>query len=296
MAQAKKTYTNADLNASFQLVWTHNLNTEDIIPVLYDESGIQVITSDNFWLGDETGADKPNKITLTHSGAITGTWKLLLSYEGTSVASGRKLFELTQATPTDDMVLAAGKTLTPSINITFTNLYALLLTKLGFLKTASNLSDLPNVETARTNLGTYSTTEIDAAVGAKATLLQAGSGSVIGVANTAVYTPSANYHPSTKKYVDDKILYMGSVTAAGVVTKMVGSITTITAAYTGGEMVLTHNYGSTAYVCLAIRMEAAGTTGAVKVYREANTAKVNFQTYLGANLNAPFDFIMFEGS
>lgn len=297
MAQNKLTFDNADLTTGY-LVYTHNLNNEDLIPFLTDDTGKAVPINDLFWYGDLTFSNKANIITidLTAFGVITGTWKLLLNYEGTSVASGRRLFELSQATPTDDMVLATGKALTPSINITWTNLYALLLTKLGFLKTASNLSDLTNAATARTNLGTYSTAQIDAAVDAKATLYQAGSGAALGVANTAVYTPSSNYHPATKKYIDDKILFMGSCTAAGVVTKMVGSIASITASYTGGEMVLTHNYGSTAYVCLAIREEAAGTVCSVKVHKEANTAQINFATYLGANVNVPFDFVMFKGS
>lgn len=297
MAIAKITYDDGDLNLSHQLVWEHNLNTEDVIPTLYDDNGIQQITSDNFALGDEGGNNKANTVTLTYPDVITGTHKLLLSYVSTAEStSGRRAFELSEATPSDDYKLIFGKALTPSINMTLTNFFALLLTKLGFLKTASNLGDLANTASARSNLGVYSSSEVDTALATKATLYQSGSGAVLGVANTAVYTPSSNYHPSTKKYVDDKILFMGSVTAGGTVTKMVGSITTITASYTGGEMVLTHNYGSDAYVCLAIRSEAAGTAGMVKVHREANTAQINFQTYLGANINVPFDFIMFKGS
>lgn len=207
----KKLFTNAELNGSYQLVYTHNLNTQDVIPTLYDSVGLQTITADNFALGDETGNNKDNIVTLSLNNPITGTWKLLLSYQsGSETTSGRRAFEFGTGTPSDDSRLVYGKAATPSLNITFASLYSLLLTKLGFLKLSENLNDLPDKSQARTNLGVYETVAVDNALAQKATLYQAASGAVLGVANTAVFKPSGNYHPATKLYTEDmagKTLY-----------------------------------------------------------------------------------------
>src|SRR5512147_2482779 len=119
MAIAKRTFTNANLDGSYRLVWNHNLNTTDVIPTLYDNDLIQGITSDLFALGDATGADKPNNITLSMGGPITGTWTLLMNYVSAGESgAGRRAFELsTTATPTDDMRVIIGKEATPSLNM-----------------------------------------------------------------------------------------------------------------------------------------------------------------------------------
>lgn len=209
----KKLFTNSDLNGSYQLVYTHNLNTQDLIPTLFDSSSIQAITADNFSLGDETGNNKDNIVTLSLNNPITGTWKLLLSYQsGAETTSGRRTFEFSTGTPDDDSRLVYGKASTPSLNLTFSGLYALLLTKLGFLKKSENLADLPDKSQARTNLGVYDTVAVDNALGGKASLYQSGSGSVLGVANTAVYNPTAQYHPATKGYVDSIVILSGTHT------------------------------------------------------------------------------------
>lgn len=46
-----------------------------------------------------------------------------------------------------------------------------------------------------------------------------GSNTALGIKNTASYTPTANYHPSTKKYVDDSI-----ATALGDIETLLGGI------------------------------------------------------------------------
>lgn len=255
MAIAKRTFTNANLDGSYRLVWNHNLNTTDVIPTLYDNDLIQGITSDLFALGDETGADKPNNITLSMGGPITGTFTLLLSYISAGESgAGRRAFELsTTATPTDDMRVIIGKEATPSLNMTLTQFFAHLLTKLGFLKLAENLNDIVNKEQARTNLGVYSTVEVDNGLSAKASLYQAGSGAVLGVANTAAFNPTSTYHPATKKYADDYILFHGMVTAtsngAQTVTKYSG-VLTVTCDHEPqeGKFKITHNKGDLNYV------------------------------------------------
>jgi hypothetical protein len=221
MAIDKNTFDNSDLSSGY-LEYTHNLNTEDVIPFLTDDNNKSIGLNDLFWLGDVSESNTANIVTidLRAFGTISGTWKLLLHYvEAAATSSGRRAFELTEATPSDDYKMVLGKALTPSINITLTNFFALLLTKLGFLKVASNLSDLASNATARTNLGVYSTAQSDALVANKATLFQAGSGAVLGVSNTAVYTPSANYHPSTKKYVDDRETAITSAYTAAIAVK-----------------------------------------------------------------------------
>jgi hypothetical protein len=101
--------------------------------------------------------------------------------------------------------IAFGKAGTATGNMSFTNFLAWLLTKLGFLKTASNLSDLASASTARSNLGVYSTSQVDSALNGKANIYPA-SGGAIKTNNTISFTPSASYHPATKKYVDDNTL------------------------------------------------------------------------------------------
>ena len=89
-------------------------------------------------------------------------------------------------------------------NMTLTNFVTWLLGKLGFLKTSENLNDLASKSTARTNLGVYSTAQVDTALNTRAKIYPAADGSLKST-NTITFTPSSNYHPATKKYVDDTI-------------------------------------------------------------------------------------------
>jgi hypothetical protein len=254
----RKSFVAADLNVSNQLIYTHSLNTQSIVPTLWDDTGKLYPISDLLSLGDEAGADKANKVTLSLPDTIPGTWVLLLEYMSTSEStSGKKAFELSEDNaPDESNRIVFGKAATPAANMTFTNLFALLLTKLGFLKTAQNLNDLVDKAAARSNLGVYSTTAMDLALLTYAELLQVASGKVLGVANTAVFKPSASYHPSTKKYTDDNLLYYGGMSSDFSITKIYGSTifgseTTLivcTGEYLGSTFVnIAHNYGSTKY-------------------------------------------------
>lgn len=202
----KKTFTQADLNGSNQLVYNHTLGTSDIIASWIDETGAQRLTADAFTIVSIS------QVILSCGDAITGSHKLLMYYDTVAEStSGRKAFELTENNnPDDAMRLIGGKAATPSFNITLANFYTLLLGKLSFLKKSENLNDLPDLATARGNLGVYSTTDIDLALNGKATLFQAGSGAVLGVNNTANYTPSSANNPATKGYVDGIILASGN--------------------------------------------------------------------------------------
>lgn len=116
-----------------------------------------------------------------------------------------KLFEQSlNSSPALTRRIAFGGAGVATENMTFTHLLAYLLANLGFLKVSSNLNDLANATTARTNLGVYSSAQVDAALAAKADEYPVAGGA-LSTTNTTSYTPSANYHPANKLYVDDAI-------------------------------------------------------------------------------------------
>lgn len=200
----KKLFNQANLDGSNRLIYNHNLNTQDIIPSLSDDNGVILLTADNFWFGDASKANKDNYCTVLLGGAITGTYKLLLSYETPgSTGTGIKPFETTLEDPTDDDRLIFAKPATPIRSQTFTGMVAYFFGKLAFAKRANNLSDLQDMATARSNLGVYSTVAVDTAVNAKASLYQAASGAALGINNSAVFNPTSDYNPATKKYADE---------------------------------------------------------------------------------------------
>lgn len=125
----------------------------------------------------------------------------------------RRVFEQTENNNPDvTKRIAFGKAGAVTENMTWTNLFAYLLTKLAFLKTSQNLNDLPNKTTARANLGVYSTAQVDAADATKAAIYPAVGGA-LKTNNTTSFTPDADYEPATKKYVDDNkndLLYKGN--------------------------------------------------------------------------------------
>ena len=111
-----------------------------------------------------------------------------------------RLFEQSEETTPGDLTerLSYGKVASQTKNITWTNLVAWLNSVLGFLKISSNLDDLNNKATARTNLEVYSTTEIDDDLD-----LKADKTNVLEKDNTTAFTPTSSYHPATKSYVDN---------------------------------------------------------------------------------------------
>lgn len=69
-------FTNADLTASGNLVITHNQNTPDIMASIQDNAGLMTATT--FTLGDESGVNPNNVITIPVGLGIVGTWKYML--------------------------------------------------------------------------------------------------------------------------------------------------------------------------------------------------------------------------
>lgn len=112
----------------------------------------------------------------------------------------RPLFEQPLDSNPSDLTyrVAFGKASNFTKNMTLTSLITWLNAQLGFNLKSNNLSDVPNKVTGRSNLGVYSTSEVDADLA-----LKADKSNVLQLDNTATYTPSSNYHPATKKYVDD---------------------------------------------------------------------------------------------
>lgn len=84
-------------------------------------------------------------------------------------------------------------------NMTFTNLLSWLEGKLGFFRTANNLSE-GNASEMRYNIGTYSWSEIDNKDAAKANI-----NDVLLKNNTTSYTPIGDYNPATVKFVNDAL-------------------------------------------------------------------------------------------
>jgi hypothetical protein len=197
MAIITQTFTDADLNGSYQFEFEHNLAKAIVVPTWYDDSGIQLGTASIFQMIDN------NNCTLNCNNPITGTHTLVLEYDlATPIITGRRLFELGATTePNDTKRLAFGEAGTPSINFAWSDVKSLLFNSLNFLKKEKNLSDV-DPAASRISLSVYSQGQVNDLLEPKAELYQPGSGAVLGVSNTAVYTPATPNNPATKGYVD----------------------------------------------------------------------------------------------
>jgi len=295
----KKTFVAGELNGSYQLEYTHNLGTSDIIAFWYDNTGVARITADLFQVVDD------NNVILSCNESITGTHTLLMYYdEAGATASGRRLFELTTTDdPATSLRLPLGKASTPASNILLSDFLSWLLDNLGFLKVASNLADLNNVASARAALAIYSAAQVDTYLAQKATLYQAGSGSVLGVANTSIFNPTANYHPATLRNVKNlgiKPLLAAQISSSGswTLTHFLNSDVLdlgdlqVTRDSTG-VYTITHNFGSTAYMVICQTLnETDKQVHVAEIDKNANTFVTHIYD-LNSGENAAFEFIMF---
>ena len=84
-------------------------------------------------------------------------------------------------------------------NMTFTNLLSWLEGKLGFFRTANNLSE-GNASEIRYNIGTYGWSEIDNKDATKANISD-----VLIKGGITTYTPTTDYSPVPKKYLEDSL-------------------------------------------------------------------------------------------
>lgn len=123
----------------------------------------------------------------------------------------KRLFEQgSDVDPIGDNRVAHGKAATATSNSTWTRIVVWLKTQFNYLEATNNLSDLNDASAARTNLDVYNTTEVDTSLN-----LKSDKSNVLELDNTDTYTPTLDYHPSTKKYVDDKLLNVKSISNLG---------------------------------------------------------------------------------
>ena len=111
-----------------------------------------------------------------------------------------------EGTPTDNEFVAYGTPTTPSGQIKMSNLYTLLMSKLGFFKVSNLFSEIfgntSAMTSARANIGVYSTSEVQGLVTQRAL-----KSNVIEKDSTIAFTPTIGTHPVNKKFIDDKFIY-----------------------------------------------------------------------------------------
>ena len=246
----KKLFTTADLDASYVLTYQHNLNNEDIIVKWYDADGYEQILVGLLRIVDV------NTIELNCGGDIVGTHKLLISYEATVTLAGEHLFglDLRNTEPESDARIAIGFPLSKAYNVRWSKLKQILQAGLDYcLRDGSNLTTT-NKPIFRSNLGVYSTSQVDAAVASKATLLHPSSGYALGTANTMEYNPTQDHHPATLKAITDRVptlYFAGTVTAAGVWTQLKGSGAGYgTSKSATGQYLFSHMFNSLNYIVI----------------------------------------------
>ena len=197
MAIEARNFTNAELNGDSQLEWNHGLNTSNLIPIWYDGDGVQQSTIGVFEVVDS------NNIILSCNDTITGTHKLLLQYDTSTIAiNGRRLFERTLADPNDTQRVAFGSAGNPTINTTWERVKELLTSGLDVLIKSNNLSDVEPTE-GRNNLSVYSKAYINALADTIPELYEAASGAVVGVLNNTSWAITQAYNPVNKTYADN---------------------------------------------------------------------------------------------
>ena len=198
------TFTNDDLDSNFEVELIHGKNTENVILSWVDENNIDRTTTDVFTILDA------NTIKVSCGSSVTGTQTVVVCYDDILSITGRKLFGLANLPSPYDQTyrLALGKENAPAVNVSLQNFLTWLTSKLPFMKGENALSDIPENKkgAARSNLNVYSKAEVEAWVKPKLDAYSPGMGGGLGCFNTAEYTPFSDYHPATKKYVDDKFL------------------------------------------------------------------------------------------
>ena len=236
-------FTNAMLNVDFQLIYTHAFSTSQLSVEWYDENGIKQSTDNVFQIIDD------DTFVLNCNEAITGNNILLVFYDSeTPAITGNRLFERDLITTVDnELRYVLGNQDSPTYNITHEQLVAVLFASLGFLKKASNLSDIDNPATALSNIGGVNLATLQANTLGKANLYgygSAGGGAALGVLNQQVFTPSLPYHPCTKSYAES---LFNKTTASILATGRDTTITSVQESTCGKS-------GNTAFIKIAFKI------------------------------------------
>jgi hypothetical protein len=115
----------------------------------------------------------------------------------------RRLFEQSENTsPSTNQRIAFGRAGQPTENMSIANLISFFQTRLSFMWRSLNGADIPSKADFRTNLGVYSSSQTDVLLNNKANIYPT-IGGALKSNNTTSFTPTTDYHPATKKYVDD---------------------------------------------------------------------------------------------
>jgi len=184
------------------------------------------------------------------------------------------------ASPLDSQRLVFATPIAATENMTFAQLITYLEAGLGFLKQSQNLADVNDPVTSLTNLGGYSSTVIDAELADKADIYTITEvAGALKANNAASFTPSSDYNPATKKYIDDKfpftVLWAGRVETdvGAAVTKYKGSLTVTAVRDGNGTYTLTHSNGSVDYMIYAMNIQSPdGANNKVATFdKSANT-------------------------
>ena len=178
MAIIVGSFTNADLDGSFQYTYNHGKNTEDVNVEWWDENDenrkapnlIKIIDSNN--------------VRVSCGGAITGTHKLTVEYTDAVITSGKRLFEQTTIdNPATDYRFGLGKVGNPAINMTMTQMLTYLTTNLDFMG-----EELFGVDATagRSNLSVYSVADVNTALNLKSNVSYVDSEILVATQKTSV--------------------------------------------------------------------------------------------------------------
>lgn len=205
----KTTFLNSDLDINFEYIWVHGKGTTNVSPTWFDETGENRSGPNTFTVIDQ------NTLKINTGGAVTGTQEIVMFYDDAVSVSGRRLFELPDASTIDDTYrFAIGKAGSPSLNIPYGSLVTTLVDSIGtdvfqIPNLFSELTPLtiPQRVTARQNLGNGSSDAVQTKNDVAATLngyvttnnalAQANANSI-----STLYVPTSSTNLTTKAYVD----------------------------------------------------------------------------------------------
>lgn len=149
-------FTNDQLNGSFELVFTHNKNTQNIVLFWFDENSVERTQTDTFQVLSDTS------FKIMTGGPVTGKQTVRMAFNDSQVTGGKRLFVDYNTNPnfldpnfdTSIYKVAYGNAIS-----TYDETLENFITKckanapVDALISTNNLSDLANKSTARFNLG-----------------------------------------------------------------------------------------------------------------------------------------------
>lgn len=125
---------------------------------------------------------------------------------------------------------------------------------------------------------------------------KADKSNVLELDNTSSFTPTADYHPATKEYVDDnvypatlpKVVWAAQISAAGSIVSQKGAAGFTASEVAPGAYWITHNFGDTNY-WVSTYISESGTSGRITIDKFTNYIEI--KTATDTSLDRPFDII-----